>query len=194
MVKAREVMRDYGAQARALTSPIGRSEGFTLIEVMVVVVIISILINFAVLSMRSHTPLDQVKEESLRLKSLIHVASEEAQLRSSLIGIDITETGYTFLQLEETDSTFVQIEEATWQPVDDTLFRNRELPEEVTLSVTSAQPSDDDEKKLTPEIMLLNSGEITPFDLKIKSIHSDQYYRLSGDETGELSLDLISPY
>jgi general secretion pathway protein H len=167
-------------------SPSARVTGFTLIEVMVVVVIIGILINFTVLSLRSHSPADQLNEESQRLKSLIEIASEEALLRSSLIGVDISETGYGFLRLEE----------ETWQPVNDTLLRNRELPEEVSISLTLAQPpsDDDDEEKRTPEIILLNSGEITPFDLKISSIHSDDYFRLSGDETGELILDRVSPY
>ncbi|MEJ2455018.1 MAG: type II secretion system minor pseudopilin GspH [Candidatus Thiodiazotropha sp.] len=166
-------------------SPKAATAGFTLIEVMVVVVIIGILINFAVLSLRSHSPGDQLNEEAQRLRSLLQIASEEALLRSSFIGVDITETGYGFLRLEE----------ETWQPVDDTLFRNRELPDEVQISINMAQPpgDDDDEEKRTPEIILLNSGEITPFDLKISSIHSDDYFRLSGNETGELSLERISP-
>ena len=158
--------------------------GFTLIEVMVVVVIMGILINFAVLSLRSHSPEDQLNEESRRLQSLIQIASEEALLRSSFIGVDITETGYGFLKLED----------ETWQPVDDTLFRGRELPEELRITLTLSQVPGDDEEKRTPEIILLNSGEITPFDLKISSTHSDDYFRLSGSETGELTLDRVSPF
>ncbi len=162
----------------------GTHNGFTLVEVMVVVVIIGILINFAVLSLRSFSPADQLNQEAQRLKSLIQMASEEALLRSRFIGVDITETGYGFLTLEE----------EVWQPVDDSLLRNRELPGDVQLSVSTALPPSDDEKKRTPEIILLNSGEITPFDLKISSIHSDDYFRLTGDETGELTLDRVSPY
>jgi general secretion pathway protein H len=163
------------------------SAGFTLIEVMVVVVIIGILINFAVLSLRSHSPADQLNDEAQRLRSLLQIAGEEALLRSSFIGVDITETGYGFLRLEE----------ETWQPVEDTLFRDRELPEDVQISITTAQPpgdEDDDEEKRTPEIILMNSGEITPFDLKISSLQSDDYFRLSGNETGELNLERISRY
>jgi general secretion pathway protein H len=167
-----------------MTKPSG---GFTLIEVMVVVVIMGILINFAVLSLRSHSPLDQLNKETQRLKSLIEIASEEALLRSSFIGVDITETGYGFLRLEE----------ELWQPLDDTLFRDRELPEEIRISVTSAQPTSDEDEDIergTPEIILLNSGEITPFDLKISSIHADDYFRFQGNETGELTLERIAPY
>ncbi len=158
--------------------------GFTLIEVMVVVVIIGILINFAVLSLRSISPADKLGEEAQRLKSLLQVASEEALLRSRFIGVDITETGYGFLTLEE----------ELWQPVDDHLLRSRELPDDVRLKVTTAVPPSDDGEKRTPEIILLNSGEITPFDLKLSSSLTDDYFRLSGDETGELILDRVSAY
>ena len=158
--------------------------GFTLVEVLVVVVIIGILINFSVLTLRSHSPIEQLEEESRRLMSLIRIGSEEALLRSRFIGIDVTETGYAFLRLEE----------ETWQPVDDTLFRSRELPEDMSISLTLAQPPGDDEEERTPEIILLNSGEMTPFDFKLSTIHSDDYYRLIGNETGELSLEMISPY
>ena len=158
--------------------------GFTLIEVMVVVVIIGILINFAVLSLRSHSPLDQLNDEARRLESLLRIAGEEALLRSSFIGVDVTETGYGFLRLED----------ETWQPVDDTLFRDRELPEEIAITLDTSQPTSDDEDQRTPEIILLNSGEITPFELKISSVHSDDFFRLSGNENGELTLEHVAPY
>ncbi len=179
----------YPEQAAANRALLPRSRGFTLVEVLVVVVIVGILINFTVISLRSHSPLDQLKEESQRLTNLIRIAGEEALLRSRFIGVDVTETGYGFLWLEE----------ETWQPVDDTLFRSRELPQEMSISLTMAQPpgdDDDDEdgKKRTPEIILLNSGELTPFDLKLSTTLSDDYYRLSGTETGELTLEMISPY
>jgi general secretion pathway protein H len=151
---------------------------------MVVVVIIGILINFTVLSLHSQSPLDQLKEESQRMMSLIEVAGEEALLRSRFIGVDVTETGYAFLRLEE----------KTWKPINDNLFRSRELPEEITIKLTTARPPGDDKEKRTPEIILFNSGEMTPFDLKLSTVLSDDYYRLTGNETGELTLEMISPY
>lgn len=157
--------------------------GFTLIEVMVVVVIIGILINYVAISFGRNGPADMLKDESQRLTSLIELASEEALLRSVLIGVDITEESYGFLSLNEGE----------WEVVSDTLFRERQLPEELEISVATALPEGDDEDKRTPEIILLNSGEMTSFDIKISSELVESYYRLTGNELGELSLEHVSP-
>lgn len=159
-----------------------RYGGFTLIEMMVVVVIIGIMINYAMLSFRSSSPSDQLNTEANRLKSLLEVAKEEALLRSSLIGVDILKDGYGFLRLDN----------GNWQQMDDTMFRNRTLPDDVHLVLIEGQPPGDDKEKRTPEIILLNSGEMTPFDLKITSLNTDDYYRLTGSETGELTLDKVA--
>ncbi|MBV2122719.1 MAG: type II secretion system minor pseudopilin GspH [Candidatus Thiodiazotropha sp. (ex Ctena orbiculata)] len=162
----------------------GLGMGFTLIEVMVVVVIIGILINYVAISFGRNAPGDQLRDEAQRLNSLLELASEEALLRSMLIGVDITEESYGFLSLNEGE----------WEVVSDNLFRERKLPPGVEISVATALPEGDDEEKRTPEIILLNSGEMTTFELKISSEQVESYYRLTGNELGELSLEHVSPY
>ncbi|MCU7914745.1 MAG: type II secretion system minor pseudopilin GspH [Candidatus Thiodiazotropha sp. (ex Gloverina cf. vestifex)] len=172
---------------KTTTRSIENTGGFTLIELMVVIVIIGIVINFAVVSFGSNSPADRLNKESTRLMSLIQIAGEEALLRSSFIGVDILQDSYGFLRLEEGE----------WQPVDDDLFRDRSLPDDMLLTIITSQPqenSDDGDEKRTPEIILLNSGEMTPFDIKITSINIDDYYRLSGNEVGDLTLNPVSPY
>ena len=167
---------------RTVTARGRASAGFTLIEMMVVVVIIGIMINYAVLSFGNISPADQLNTEASRLRSLLEVAKEEALLRSSIIGVDILEDGYDFLRLDE----------GKWQPINDEMFRSRKLPDDVRLVLVAGQPPGDDKDQRTPEIILLNSGEMTPFDLKITSPDSDDYYRLTGGETGDLTLDKVA--
>jgi general secretion pathway protein H len=178
--------------ATSQTKTVAATNGFTLIELMVVIVIIGILVNYVAISFGRNAPADQLNMESERLKSLIHIAGEEALLRSAFIGVDLLEDSYAFLRLEDGE----------WQSIDDNLFRERKLPQEIEITVIAAQPAGDDDdddddeeekEKRTPEIILLNSGEMTPFDIKITSLHLDEYYRLIGNEVGELKLDRISP-
>jgi general secretion pathway protein H len=159
-------------------------QGFTLIEVMVVIVIIGVLINFVTISIGRNSPQDQLKTEAERLSSLIGLASEEALLRSAVIGVDISEDEYSFLRLEE----------GVWQAMDDNLFRARQLPEGMEFKIASTQLVGEDEEEDIPEIILLNSGEMTPFELKLSSDRIESYYRLTGDEMGERTLDHVSPY
>lgn len=158
------------------------ARGFTLIEMMVVVVIIAIVINFAMISFGRNSPADRLETESNRLMNLIQVASEEALLRASILGVDISEDGYAFLRLEDGE----------WQTTDDSLFRERKLPDDMELRIIEGQPESDDEEKRTPEIILLDSGEVTPFDLKITSTTTDTYFRLTGSETGDLKLNKVA--
>ena len=162
----------------------GAQQGFTLIEVMVVVIIIGVLINVVTLSFGRSSPEDQLKTEAQRLSSLIGLAGEEALLRSALIGVDISEEAYGFLRLDE----------GVWQPMDDNLFRPRQLPEGMEFNIASSQQAGEDEEENIPEIILLNSGEMTPFELKLSSDRIDSYYRLIGNEMGERTLDHVSPY
>ncbi|MCU7922364.1 MAG: type II secretion system minor pseudopilin GspH [Candidatus Thiodiazotropha sp. (ex Dulcina madagascariensis)] len=177
-------MKPKTARVIRLPSSPRSVRGFTLIEIMVVVVIIGVLLNYVALSLGRNSPGELLKTEAQRLSSLIELAGEEALLSSTLIGVDITEDSYGFLSLVEGD----------WQTMTDNLFRLRKLPEGVELSIQTDYQGGDDEEKRTPEIILLNSGEMTAFDLKISSDQSDSYYRLSGNDIGELSLDHVSPY
>lgn len=151
---------------------------------MVVVIIIGVLINYVTISFGRSSPEDLLKKEARRLSSLIGLASEEALLRSVLIGVDVSEEGYGFLHLVE----------GNWQPMDDTLFRPRQLPQGMEFSIASTQQVGEDEEENIPEIILLNSGEMTPFELKLSSDRIDSYFRLVGNEMGELALDHVSPY
>ncbi len=166
------------------SQPFCRQPAFTMIEMLVVILIIGIIINFIVVKIDANNPLDQLKAEARRFTSLTELATEEALLRSALIGIAIEEHSYQFLLFTESD----------WEPIQEDIFRERKLPEDIHLRlvIEDVMESMLTQENDTPDIILLPSGEITPFELEISSQLIDDSYRVGGDETGTLHLDHVS--
>jgi general secretion pathway protein H len=149
-------------------SPSSRASGFTLLELLVVIVIVSVLFSFLTLSIRGNSPEELIKEEAYRLNQLIQLALEQAVLRNTEYGLKFDTHSYQFLQLNEN----------SWQTVEaDKLLRKRELPLEMEIELAIEQidvviadmyedsESEDDEeteKKLQPQVFLMSSEEITP--------------------------------
>ena len=144
-------------------------DGFTLLELMIVIVIVAILFSFATLTIRSNSPEDLIKEEAHRLHRLIQLALEEAVLKNTEYGLEFKSNSYRFL-------TYTGDQ---WQVIsNDKLLRERELPEDMEIELaieqtdiiigdtteTSNEDSDeeDEEKKAKPQVFLLSSEEITP--------------------------------
>ncbi len=94
--------------------------GFTLLELLVVIVIVAILFTYTTLAIRGNSPEDAIKEEAQRLERLIELALEESVLRGEEYGIEFYTDGYRFLR--QTSSQ--------WEAVTgDDILRERELPE-----------------------------------------------------------------
>ena len=158
--------------ARLCNLSFSRAHGFTLLELMIVIVIIAILFSFATLTIRSSSPEDSIKEEAQRLHRLIQLALEEAVLKNTEYGIEFQTNSYRFLSYHE----------GVWQAISgDKLLRERELPEEMEIELAIEQIDviigetvdtendseeygidEEDEDKPMPQVFLLSSEEITP--------------------------------
>ncbi len=74
------------------------ARGFTLVEVMVVIVLIAILVTMVSLSMRGDRAGDQLEEEAKRLTALLNLLREETVMRGRDLGFMPTPEGYQFVQ------------------------------------------------------------------------------------------------
>jgi general secretion pathway protein H len=155
-----------------------------MIEMLVVILIIGIIVNLITVNFRGNRPLEELETEVRRFTSLTELALEEALLRSEIIGIAIKEDAYRFLLREQQG----------WEPIDDNLFRDRKLPESLRLKlVTEAVfQSVPEQAQNAPDIVLLSSGELTPFELEFTSSLIDDSFRLTGEVTGSLSLEHVT--
>jgi len=177
-----------------------RANGFTLLELLVVVVIVSILFSFLILSIRSNSPEELLKEEARRLNLLLQLALEEAVLRNTEYGLMFDTNGYQFLVLNRNK----------WQPVDaDKLLRKRTLPldMEIELSIEQTdivivdkpvnpedgddEDKDKDENSIRPQIYLMSSEEITPeFSARFIFPGVETSYIVNATINGKHSVDL----
>jgi general secretion pathway protein H len=165
------------------------NSGFTLLELLVVLVIIGILLTMAAISVGGGGEQRQLREEAQRLAALVALAGDEAVLKSQELMLAVEGNGYAFL---------VQDEEGEWLPVDESgSLRPRELPEGMHLSVTVDEPliqqpqseGKDQEKESEPgQVWILSSGEMSPVTLTLR-LDGGPEYQLHGDLIGNLTLD-----
>lgn len=157
-----------------------RAHGFTLLEILVVVLVVGIVFSLAIVAFRDDID-ERLKTEAQRLAALLTLAGQEAVLQAREVAVVFTPQGYRFQLLDE----------GKWVDSTDRMFRPRQLAEDMTLLIeiegyaVKAAPDAEEEP---PRIYLLSSGEMTPFELSLKHKHSTATYQLRGDISGELLL------
>ena len=137
--------------------------GFSLLEILVVIVIVSIVLSFAVLSFDSEP--DELDNETQRITALMKLVAEEAVMNSREYQVLVGEKDYSF-------QVFAN---GQWHDTADGIFRRRQLPDSFSLSLTiENQPvllekDPDENKRRKAAILFLSSNEATPFELSITS-------------------------
>jgi len=158
--------------------------GFTLLELLTVILIIGIIVSFAGLSVGVHGS-RVVQDEAERLQGLIRIAGEEAILQGQELAVEFERQRYRFLILAPN---------GTWVPLEnDNALRERSLPEALhtRLTVEGAEVRYDDPKNF-PRVFILSSGELTPFVLTLNlEGEEEETYRLEGQINGKLELSRV---
>lgn len=169
--------------------PRSRLSGFTLLELLVVLVLIGIIISFAMLSVGDGGRQERLRQEAEQMASLFALASEEAVLQSIELGAVLHREGYAFMSYGSDG----------WQPVaGDDLFRERTLSDGVELSLfmdglqVSLGPKTMGDKEVMPQVLFFSSGERTPFELSL-SYRSGQAlsYRLQAPLMGRITMKRV---
>ncbi len=158
------------------------ARGFSLIELLVVVVIVGVIALAATLSIVGGAQ-RQLQREAERFQALAGQACEQAELGGREIGIVVASTGYSFLLLAGSD----------WQDFpDDAELRRRSWSDGMRVELSREGRGVDLSAATgtTPEIVCFSSGELTPFALTL-ALGDAPRYRVSGREDATLKTERV---
>jgi general secretion pathway protein H len=167
-----------------------RSKGFTLVEILVVVVIMVIVVSFAILAIGTSGRDTQLDEETRRIEGLIGLLHERALLEGRDFGMRIEPTAYEFV--------IYDAKRDRWMPFDeDHEFRRRELPKGVSFQLkldsqivvikAIDRNLSTDQAPPAPQVAIAASGEGTPFQLTLLRDGTTAKASVDGDALGKLS-------
>lgn len=157
--------------------------GFTLIEVMVVLVLIGLMASVVQFTVGGNEPDKLLKKESERFAAVFNAAAEYSLLNNLELGLVVEDNTYQFLGFDGKQ----------WQAVSDNkILESYTLPEEIIITLSLDDlPLDEPalvdvlkeneeselafsgselnkEKKLIPQVYILSGGDLTPFSLRFE--------------------------
>lgn len=167
-----------------------RSRGFTLVEILVVVVIMAVLVSLAVLSMGVTGRDAGLDEETRRIQGLMSLLHERALLEGRDFGMRLEPAAYEFVVYDPFKDQ--------WQPMSqDHEFRRRDLQKGLSFQLQLDSQSvvlkavdktfSSSQAPQAPQLAIAASGEGTPFRLTLTRDQTKASATVIGDALGKVS-------
>ena len=166
-----------------------RSKGFTLVEILVVIVIMAVVISITVLSVSSTGRDSQLDEESRRIEGLVGLLHERALLEGRDFGLRIEPAAYEFVVYDPRRDRWMMLDQ-------EREFRHRDLPKGITFQLqldshtVVIKPIDRNlasGDQPNPQVAIAASGEGTPFRLTLQRDATQAKASVDGDALGKIS-------
>lgn len=151
------------------------SRGFTLIEILIVLVIIGITVGFALISFGDFGESKKILFAAEQLKNMLGVAQQQAILESSTLGLKIDSKSYQILKLQNLNQ---------WRPISNKgIFKPYYFPPNtlINLKINSKNTQS------SPTIIINSAGEMTPFTIGFGTNKEKNMTTLQGSHNGNLN-------
>jgi general secretion pathway protein H len=166
-----------------------RASGFTLLEVLVVIVIIGIITTMAVVSTRVLGGDHEMDQEAARLSAVLGQAREDAMLQGQDVGFRLDTAGYDFLRYDSRDDRWAMA-------TDDPLLRERTLPEGMVAALVlesrqvqlKPRQQEKEPELLSPQIVVQASGDLVPFEIVLGREGTEEQRYVTGTADGAIQV------
>lgn len=156
--------------------------GFSLIELLIVMVIVGIILGFAVLAFGDFGVSRRINMSQQHLVDLIKLARFKAIIESNTYGLKVEKYQYSFYKFyHKPNSPYGQ-----WHLINKTPFNNAAFPEHSKVSFSKALDAKEPNITFSPE------GHITSFSLKLEAPNKDAS-KIIVEQNSEVKLVEISP-
>lgn len=153
--------------------PVRQQQGFTLIEISVVMLIIVIILGIVSVNLEPDRE-SAVRDEAKRLVLLLQTAQEEAILQGKVLAVAFEPQGYSFQVLDD---------KSEFQPLpQDDVLRPRPLPQGIEISSVDIEGAPETG---TPRLLLLPTGELLPFTITFA--RDKTRWQVQGQLTGKIT-------
>lgn len=153
---------------------VASSRGFTLIEILVVLFIISIVTSVALLSI-SHNANKKIESFANELTQMITLAEEQAMLQPTVLGLSLNDQSFHFASLESKVG-----KKNTWVPLQDVILKKHIIPKDIQISLNT-------ENNHHPQIIISTNGDVTPFTIYVGKKGEKPSYVIIGTADGNIA-------
>ena len=160
------------------------TQGFTLVEVLIVVALIAITMSLVLPDYFGVSQRQQVQGLAEDLRNKIELARDKALQQNQEWGLDIDKDSITFSTLDVLNQQ--------WTPLSDRPFNTFSFSDiaVISLNVENHSVPVSYENEELPSLIIFSSGEVSPFEIEIRSLASiQQIWVLSSDGLSQTTIE-----
>jgi len=165
----------------------GSAPGYTLIEILIVMFIISIVTSIALLSIGKNQN-KQLESFANEFSQMVTLAEEQAMLQPSILGLSVRADAFEFSAFHPG----VGEKKPAWIAVEERVLGKRRIPDDIQVGIEAggnktAASGEDDAASSVPQIIISTNGDLTPFTVYVGRKGEKPRYMIKGDADGNVT-------